>query len=155
MAPATFLAFLEWTHTSHLTHCPLTSSFPTASHASRASFLDAHHSTNPSSLLPISPKFLQHLSDYLQILPLRKLALDSLESNLSVANAAHELFGPLPACFEDVHETLLAFMGRNWKGVDGSDGMAQVEKRIAEVPWGGVVARRLARRLRASGDGVD
>ncbi len=90
---STYVALLSWLQTGRIIFAPLSSSIP--SPAAKAALLQHSLATSPFAPLPVSPKSMFKLANYLDIPSLAKLALDAFAHLVEVAHAADEVFGPL------------------------------------------------------------
>ncbi|GAA5898106.1 hypothetical protein JCM6882_003328 [Rhodosporidiobolus microsporus] len=155
----TYLAVVCWLQSGQITFAPLTSSFlwPEYSLAAaaqarkdtilRTSF-DSDHS--PMRVLPVSPKSVFRLADFLDLSALATLALADFSSRLTVFNVVHELFSEGSAYCHQIREKALEFVVKNlgevvkseeWRGVKARAEAGELQE------WEGRVWTKLAIRL--------
>lgn len=147
----TYHAFLCWLHTGHISFAPLSSSFRFEKDPvrSRSAAMDKTSARNPSLPRPASPKSIYRLAHLLELPALMELALESIESQLTVANAAFELFGDLAGTFHDVRDVEMDFVVRHWSSIKSGRAMREVTEAVAggSMPWYAAVSVELVQRF--------
>lgn len=135
---STYHAVLVFLETSFLTFSPLSSSFPTSSHPTRRDFLLSSSTASPSLPLPVSPKSIYRLADFLDLPELKKLALSAFTSSLTPAGVAKELFSDFTQCYKEPREVVLGFLKERWEEVKETKEWKELVKRIEEDEVDGV-----------------
>ncbi|GAA5857498.1 hypothetical protein JCM9279_004418 [Rhodotorula babjevae] len=152
---STYLAVVVWAHTGHITFAPLLSSFrrtgvdhPAVVAARQDAVRTLAEAKSPLLPLPVSPKSVYRLADYLSHGPLKSVALANLVSQLTPTNAIDELFGDVATVYPAVRDAILSYVVDNWAKVKDEPATKLVESRASELPPGAVsTALLLARRL--------
>ncbi|GAA6043229.1 hypothetical protein JCM8097_008471 [Rhodosporidiobolus ruineniae] len=127
-AYSTYRAILVYLHTGYIHFAPLRSS--SSSSSSRRAVLESAHADAPSLPLPISPKSAYRLSHLLGLSTLQKRCLDVFRSQVSVDNAAAELFSDTSIAYDDLRAIVRKFVKENWEEVKASDGWKECLQRI-------------------------
>ncbi|KAL8289996.1 hypothetical protein RQP46_002935 [Phenoliferia psychrophenolica] len=140
----TYKAVLCWIYTNHISWAPLASSFTGTSTARRSNAVRKATQQRPKLPTPASPKSVYRLAHLLEIPALQRLALDELKSQLTVANAAAELFSQTSGRYDDVLKVVLAYVKENKGEVMKSSAWTKILEQVEELPWGGKVAMKLA-----------
>lgn len=150
----TYRAVLCWMTSGFIAFTPLTSTFPStpllAPFAARAQFIAITHATSPDLPLPISPKSAFRLAEYLDLAPLKALALAAIQADLNNENAATELFSDTVRVYREVEDVVLDYVIAHWAQVKRSKAMVEVEERLdrdCAAPGSAAVALRLPKRL--------
>ncbi|GAA5936857.1 hypothetical protein JCM3775_002726 [Rhodotorula graminis] len=152
---STYLAVLIWAQTSHITFAPLLSTFrrpgvddAAASGARQDAVRALAETKSPLLPVPVSPKSVYRLADYLSLAPLKKLALNNLVSQLKPEIAAYELYSDVACGYDDVRDAVLEYVVEHWSEVKVSAATRAVEAAARELPLGAAsTAMLLARRL--------
>ena len=99
----------------------------------------------PSHPYPTSPKSIYRLADFLSLPSLVRLALNNYRSQLTVENVAHELFGDVAACYEEIANVALTFAAANWNRIKAQEGMRDVERAVegGEMPGFAIMSVKL------------
>jgi hypothetical protein len=135
---STYHAILVYLETSFLTFSPLSSSFPTSSHPTRRDFLLSSSTASPSLPLPVSPKSVYRLADFLDLPELKNLAFISYKSSLTPAGVAKELFSDFTQCYKEPREVVLKMVKEQWEEVKETKEWKELVKRIEEDEVNGV-----------------
>ncbi|GAA6038580.1 hypothetical protein JCM8097_009429 [Rhodosporidiobolus ruineniae] len=118
---STYHALLVYLQSRFVHFAPLTSSCapsnPSSSAQRRRDIIIEYHQKNPSLPLPVSPKSLFRLADYLYLEDLEQVCLDAFRSALTVQCAAHELFSEASQTFGRIRSVAIAFVKDNWEKV--------------------------------------
>jgi hypothetical protein len=115
---STFKALLVYLDTSYIRFSPLKSFFSSSlPPTTRRSYLGKSLADEPHLPLPVSPKSIYRLASFLDLEPLKELALSTLKSSLLVSNAAEELFSPLSLGDEEVQKMIIEYVGQNWTAI--------------------------------------
>ncbi|KAL8278176.1 hypothetical protein RQP46_009349 [Phenoliferia psychrophenolica] len=142
----TYQAVLCWIYTDHLSWAPLASSFA-ATATGRSDAIQRAVEKRPKVPYPASPKSVYRLAHLLEIPALQKLALAELKSQLTVANAAAELFSETSWRYDDVFQVVLEFTTSQSDELKTSEPWTKMLEQVDELPWGGRVALKLALAL--------
>jgi hypothetical protein len=158
----TYLSVLLWVQSHHISFAPLVSTFRTDGATRleavplRAVALSSSTSISPTSPsssrlpLPVSPKSVFRLAQYLSLPTLVSIALDNLRSQLTPANAAYELYSDVSPLFPEQREVVMRFVVERWSEVKGEKGMREMEEKAEQEELDGRLlgtAMLLARRL--------
>ncbi|GAA5890526.1 hypothetical protein JCM8208_004902 [Rhodotorula glutinis] len=138
-AYSTFRAVLRYLETGYIRFAPLSSScLPVLASArlSRADIVQKMRDAHPSLPIPVSPKSTYRLAHLLDCEPLQQAALVNLSRQLSLDNAAGELFDEASQTYGEWRKVVLAYVVRNWNGVTASAAWKDVQARISrdEIP---------------------
>ncbi|TNY23930.1 hypothetical protein DMC30DRAFT_413634 [Rhodotorula diobovata] len=159
----TYSAVLLWLQTGHISFAPLRSASRLeqgpASAATEGPLLSTRlqaGSRSPLALALASPKSVYRLADYLSLDALKYVALANLVSQLTPANAAHELFSDVSSAYADMRDAVLDYVVEHWSEVKGAAGTQEVQERAlrGELPPAAagtslLLARRLGEELGA------
>ncbi|ORY74078.1 hypothetical protein BCR35DRAFT_353967 [Leucosporidium creatinivorum] len=145
---STYRALLLYLLTSHIKFAPLSSTFlprNTTASKTRSSHLKSLHTINPDLPLPVSPKSIYRLAHVLEIPSLLAVSLDNIKSQLTISNAARELFSDTSALYDEVRAVILDFVVANWAEIKESEGMKEMERKTiaGEMPRAGAVLFKL------------
>ncbi|BGP16284.1 hypothetical protein JCM10213_008264 [Rhodosporidiobolus nylandii] len=130
-AYTTYLAVVCYLQSGEIAFAPLTSSFRTAGEpasaapSSRTAALLPSPSTSTPPLLPVSSKSVYRLSHLLELPALSALA--NFRSQLTVQNAAYELFSDTASCYNEVLEAVMEFVLARLEEVLETEGMKEME----------------------------
>ncbi|KAL8292846.1 hypothetical protein RQP46_000540 [Phenoliferia psychrophenolica] len=151
----TYRAILCWISSGFIAFAPLTSSFPStpqrSSTIARTQALSITQATEPNLPLPISPKSAYRLAHFLELDPLKALALAAIRTDLSDRNAATELFSDTSRMYREVEDVVMEYTLEHWAAVKRSEAMNEAAALLDSdqtLAGSGAVALRLARRLR-------
>ncbi|ORY69414.1 hypothetical protein BCR35DRAFT_334247 [Leucosporidium creatinivorum] len=138
-AYTTYRAVLLYLHSGHIAFAPLSCTLlplNRGAQQTREQLLEAHLSSKPSQPFPVSPKSVYRLAHLLEIPSLCALSLAELRSQLTINNAARELFSKTSALYDDLRAVILAFVVKNWAEVKASEGMKEMETkaRTGQLP---------------------
>jgi len=138
-AYSTFRGVLRYLETGYIRFAPLSSScLPVLASAktSRAEAVKRLRGAHPSLPIPVSPKSTYRLARLLDCEPLQQAALVELSEQLSVDNAADELFDKASQTYGEWRRVVLAYVVQNWDGVMVSAAWKDAQARIArdEIP---------------------
>lgn len=138
-AYSTYRAVLRYFQTGFLRFAPLASScLPVLASAkkSRADLVKERRDAEPSLPIPVSPKSTYRLAHLLGCEPLQRACLVEFGRQLSVVNAAYELFDNASQVYAEWRKVALAYVVREWVRVTASDGWRDLQARIArdEIP---------------------
>jgi hypothetical protein len=151
-AYTTYRSVLVWIYSGHISFAPLTSTLKNK----KVETEEGHNQLESSAIqrpdLPASPspKSVYRLAHYLGLDDLRKLALDSIASQITVNNVAQELFGDVGRTYEEVQTNEMDFAVKHWKEVKVTGGMLEVQRAITAGELdhsAGAIATKLAMRL--------
>ncbi|GAA6013757.1 hypothetical protein JCM10207_008181 [Rhodosporidiobolus poonsookiae] len=154
-AYSTYLAAVVWLQCGDIAFAPLSSTFlPASSHRLKSDAPNARLAVvlppsaappTPLTLPAVSPKSVFRLAHLLELPELSSLALANFRSQLTVQNAAHELFSPVSCLYDEVRQTVLDFVTGNVREVFASQGMRDAERRAESGEVEGQEARVWAR----------
>ncbi|GAA5908888.1 hypothetical protein JCM6882_005475 [Rhodosporidiobolus microsporus] len=156
---ATYLAVVCWLQSGHIAFAPLASTFLSTEVSEGEAFVSRKKSISSSStahivdcasLLPVSPKSVYRLSHLLDLPSLSSLALSNFSSQLTVSNAAHELFSETSGCYNEVWNAVVEFIARYSDKVRGTERWKEAEERAGKgtmAEWEGAIWARVASRL--------
>ncbi|KAL8277522.1 hypothetical protein RQP46_010077 [Phenoliferia psychrophenolica] len=134
-AYSTYRAVLCWTITSHIQFATLTSvssqSDLTVSSNQEGINSTMEHGAFPGSNL-VSPKSVYRLAHFLELEPLKSLALDAIKSNLAVENVLEELLGETARFYQEIREVEMDFAMKNWGMVKKQKGVEQLLETMEE-----------------------
>ncbi|GAA5888907.1 hypothetical protein JCM6882_002898 [Rhodosporidiobolus microsporus] len=118
-AYSTYEALLVYLETNFVHFAPLTSSCSplNANHPKRRDAVIQKHQKHPSLPLPVSPKSLYRLAQYLDLPRLEQICLNAIRSSLSLTGAAHELFCDTSLNFHPVRRVVLEYVRENFNEV--------------------------------------
>ncbi|GAA5924284.1 hypothetical protein JCM3775_005646 [Rhodotorula graminis] len=138
-AYSTYSAVLRYFQTGFLRFAPLASScLPVLASAkkSRADLVKELRAAQPSLPIPVSPKSTYRLAHLLGCEPLQQACLAEFGRQLSVDNAALELFDNASQVYAEWRKVALAYVVREWGRVKASDSWRDLQARIArdEIP---------------------
>lgn len=130
----TYKAVLCWIATGYIRLAPLTSTFVETDTASRytqrLAAVTQAVKDSPALPVPASPKSVFRLADYFELPELCKLALEAIENELSVSNAANELFSDVAGAYAEVRKVVLEYTMQHYDEVKGTEGWKRAEARI-------------------------
>jgi hypothetical protein len=134
-AYSTYLAVLVWLQSSHIAFSPLLSTFlargKTSENAKACHTAAVVQQINKDSTLPppSSPKSVFRLAHLLELDTLPSVALSNFRSQLTLENAAYELYSDASTCYTELRDVALEFCVANWKSVREADGMKEMRRR--------------------------
>ncbi|GAA5947042.1 hypothetical protein JCM3765_002128 [Sporobolomyces pararoseus] len=179
----TYRALLVWHQTGFIRFAPLTSSFLDRlgwwisdrdevkdlenAIKLRKEVIADYVKEDPSLPLPVSPKSIYRLADFLSIPRLKVLALEAYSSRLTPRGAIHELFSKESSCYPEIRQTVFDYIVNNAQSVISSRGYERWSKQDTEGGRGGTedsallrqlfeaVAKRGSRIVKVSGPEID
>lgn len=154
----TYRAVLVYLLSHHITFAPLLSTFRASTYPAAAEAASSRHqairvllSKSPDLPAPASPKSVYRLAHLLQLPKLESLALNEIQRQLSVENAAYELYGSVAGVYDAIREIVLDFCVENWAAICETSAMKEMEQ-LAEAgelpPKVIATAMQLAKRLK-------
>jgi hypothetical protein len=151
----TYHAVWVWILTKHITFLPLqaernTPPASTASSTSAGLEPPAKRRKGDSSsdtVPPVSPLAVYRLAHKLDLSELQDKALSDFRADLTVDNAARQLYSSTSGSYDDVREAAVKYVVKHWSKVKKTAGMREAEARVAarELDYGGVVSLALAK----------
>lgn len=150
----TYQAVLAWVHVGHIAFAPLRSTFPDflnrEKDSPRKDAIVKIVAQDPLLPHPSSPKSVYRLAHYLELDDLQKLALQSIQQQLTFKNVAHELFSEISLRYPNVQKVALEYAIQNWKSVKDSQAMKVIEQQMDAGELNsaaGLICLKLARGL--------
>jgi hypothetical protein len=150
----TYQATLVWMCSRYIRFAPLRSSkdYPTTVSESRLQAVRIMIEANPRTSLPASPKSVYRLAHLLELKDLQEIALDNLSSQLTLRNAATELFSDVASAYPALRNVVLDFVVKNWSEVRASNSYQEIKERADAdgLPTGAAhTALLLSERMKA------
>ena len=152
----TYQATLVWMSSRYIRFAPLRSSkTDSAGEGGETRLQDIIKvvEADPKTPLPASPKSVYRLAHLLELTDLQEIALDNVRAQLTIRNAATELFSDVASAYPALRDVILDFVVKHWPGVRSSEAWKQVQERADahEVPAGAAhTAMLLSERINTS-----
>ncbi|KAK4700990.1 hypothetical protein P7C70_g5247, partial [Phenoliferia sp. Uapishka_3] len=125
----TFREVLRWIYSREISFAPLKSTRATGSGEPKTQKLGS----NSNLVVPVSPKSVYRLADFLELPELQTIALAAYLRQISTINIAQELMSEVSALYGPVQDALLQYAANNWRTVKESEGWKVLEKRIEDA----------------------
>ena len=155
----TYQATLVWMSSCYIRFAPLRSScegLTSGIHDSRMHIISEIIEASPRTSLPASPKSVYRLAHLLELKDLQEIALHNLHAQLTVRNAATELFSDVASAYPAVRDAILPYAVRNWAAVCTSSAYEKVKERAdaGDLPIGAahtalLLSERINERIKA------
>jgi hypothetical protein len=107
---------------------------------------------DPETPLPASPKSVYRLAHVLELEDLQEIALKSIYTQLTIRNAATELFSDVAYVYPAVRDTILDFVVAHWTEIRYSNAYKKIKERAdaGDLPTGAThIALLLSERMEA------
>ncbi|PCH43153.1 hypothetical protein WOLCODRAFT_164274 [Wolfiporia cocos MD-104 SS10] len=144
-ASATWEAFLYYLYTGRVVFAPLTSEGEDI----RGSFVSSYMADKPYMPAPCSCKSMYRLADELDMIELRELALNHLQSRLSKDTILTEIFSEFTSRYKEVKKVEMEVLLRYWSELVDTQVLRQklVEMTSGDYPHAGDIVAEIFKQI--------